>query len=248
MAEGGLRQRPGDQPTPTASDGASVQDELIRRIEQRRELGRKRYGTDLRIFNGRDAVRDATEEALDLASYLLQVDMETQSLSADGGTGALVDILGRAGVDTSRDNIIRLSQIVERVQRWTLAQVTARTNRLARRLADETDRARALEFELADVREQLEQRTQERDVRQEQNEARVQMLLVAWEPCTPAWLQDQIDRGNKNACALTARAWVPGGSNHYHPRGVRDLLERQNAAEREVYHADEKAAGAGIED
>ena len=39
-------------------------------LEQRRELGVSRYGTALQPFNGRDMLRDAYEEVLDLAVYL----------------------------------------------------------------------------------------------------------------------------------------------------------------------------------
>ncbi|MFE6000363.1 hypothetical protein ACFQ6C_26440 [Streptomyces sp. NPDC056454] len=79
--EGTLRERPGDQPLPTAGQ-ESVQDALIKRIEERRELGIQRYGTPLQTFNGRNAVRDALEEALDLATYLMQVEMEQTARQA----------------------------------------------------------------------------------------------------------------------------------------------------------------------
>jgi hypothetical protein len=39
-------------------------------MQSRHELGIKRYGTPLQPHNGRDALRDAYEEALDLAVYL----------------------------------------------------------------------------------------------------------------------------------------------------------------------------------
>ncbi|MFH8483150.1 hypothetical protein [Streptomyces sp. NPDC018055] len=76
-----LRERPGDQPLPTAGQ-ESVQDALIKHIEKRRELGIQRYGTPLQTFNGRNAVRDALEEALDLATYLMQVEMEQAARQA----------------------------------------------------------------------------------------------------------------------------------------------------------------------
>lgn len=76
-----LRQRPGDQPLPTEGQ-ENVQDTLIRLIEERRDLGKQRYGRPLQTFNGRNAVRDALEEALDLATYLMQVEMETKATQA----------------------------------------------------------------------------------------------------------------------------------------------------------------------
>ena len=45
---------------------------VIADITARREVGIQRYGTALQAGNGRDALRDAYEEALDLASYLRQ--------------------------------------------------------------------------------------------------------------------------------------------------------------------------------
>ena len=65
------------QPMPTASEESqSVQDALIRMIEERRRVGVKRYGTALMTHNGRDALQDALEEAVDLATYLMQMVME----------------------------------------------------------------------------------------------------------------------------------------------------------------------------
>ncbi|MGW1436927.1 hypothetical protein ACWD7M_16955 [Streptomyces griseus] len=79
--QGALRERPGDQPLPTEGQ-ESVQDALIKLIEERRELGIQRYGTPLQTFNGRNAVRDALEEALDLATYLMQIEMEQNARQA----------------------------------------------------------------------------------------------------------------------------------------------------------------------
>jgi hypothetical protein len=70
-----LRQRPEDQPLPEPGQ-ANVQDALIEAIRKRQELGIRRYGRPLETHNGRDALRDAWEEAVDLASYLTQALME----------------------------------------------------------------------------------------------------------------------------------------------------------------------------
>lgn len=61
-----------DQPRPVPNDRTSIQ--LLVRVDLRRRerLGRERYGTPLQAHNGRDALRDAYEEALDLACYLRQ--------------------------------------------------------------------------------------------------------------------------------------------------------------------------------
>lgn len=45
-------------------------------IEQRAAVGRRTYGVDLQPHNGRDAMRDAYEEALDAVMYLTQAEIE----------------------------------------------------------------------------------------------------------------------------------------------------------------------------
>ena len=77
MANEPTKQRPGDQPLPRGGQRC-VQDRLIAEIEQRKQLGIQRYGQPLMTGNGRDAVRDAWEEAIDLAAYLTQVMMERE--------------------------------------------------------------------------------------------------------------------------------------------------------------------------
>lgn len=61
-----------DQPPPVPSDGAAVWPLVIGDMRERDRVGRARYGTPLRAFNGRDALVDAYQEALDLAVYLRQ--------------------------------------------------------------------------------------------------------------------------------------------------------------------------------
>lgn len=83
-----LRQRPGDQPLPVVNNSPDIQTLVIADMAKRRELGIQRYGTALQPHNGRDALRDAYEEALDLAMYLRQAVEERDNLSrhrsADG--------------------------------------------------------------------------------------------------------------------------------------------------------------------
>jgi len=64
--------RSGRQPSPTAGTGAPVWQLVVDDMHARDAIGRQRYGVPLRAFNGRDALRDAYEEALDLAVYLRQ--------------------------------------------------------------------------------------------------------------------------------------------------------------------------------
>jgi hypothetical protein len=62
-----------EQPMPVKHEGGCIQDLVIADIEKRKAIGLQRYGTLLQPFNGRDALRDAYEEALDLCQYLRQV-------------------------------------------------------------------------------------------------------------------------------------------------------------------------------
>jgi hypothetical protein len=80
-----------DQPPPVINSGVAVQSLVRADLEVREQLGVQRYGTPLQAFNGRDALRDAYEEALDLACYLRQAIQERDSVKAqpaevpDGG-------------------------------------------------------------------------------------------------------------------------------------------------------------------
>ncbi len=92
-AQGERAGREGDsQPMPTIHSGVSdIQSAVIADIEARRELGIRRYGTPLQPHNGRDAMVDAYEEALDLAMYLKQRIVEESAGRAY--TGALEQIV-----------------------------------------------------------------------------------------------------------------------------------------------------------
>lgn len=69
---------PPPQPAPSGGHGdvwaelieAHPNHPLVERMRARRELGIQRYGVPLGYDDGRDARRDALEEALDLAVYL----------------------------------------------------------------------------------------------------------------------------------------------------------------------------------
>jgi hypothetical protein len=71
------RTRPEDQPLPTIHPGAPfIQDLVIADIEERKQIGIRRYGTPLQAHNERDALLDAYQEALGLCMYLKQALVE----------------------------------------------------------------------------------------------------------------------------------------------------------------------------
>lgn len=61
-----------EQPAPTANNSTPVWDLVIADMRERDRMGRYRYGTPLQVNNGRDALLDAYQEALDLVVYLRQ--------------------------------------------------------------------------------------------------------------------------------------------------------------------------------
>ena len=62
----------GEQSMPTKNALPYVWSLVIRDMVDRGIVGVKRYGTRLQPNNGRDSLRDALDEALDLACYLRQ--------------------------------------------------------------------------------------------------------------------------------------------------------------------------------
>jgi hypothetical protein len=65
-----VKLREGDQPLPVVNGSPDIQSMVVADIIQRRQVGIERYGTALQAHNGRDMLRDAYEEALDLSIYL----------------------------------------------------------------------------------------------------------------------------------------------------------------------------------
>lgn len=67
------------QKDPEKNSLPCVQDMVVADIEARKVVGIERYGTVLQPFNGRSALMDAYQEALDLAIYLRQLLYEEQN-------------------------------------------------------------------------------------------------------------------------------------------------------------------------
>lgn len=62
-----------NQPDPETNENQTdVTSEVVKDLEKRAEYGKEQYGTRLKSGNGRDALLDAYEEALDLCVYLKQ--------------------------------------------------------------------------------------------------------------------------------------------------------------------------------
>ncbi len=68
------------QPEPIG-EGIVVHDKVLELIEERVGQQEERYGTKLRINNGRDAIYDALQEAIDCVFYLTQALMERDSVN-----------------------------------------------------------------------------------------------------------------------------------------------------------------------
>lgn len=64
------------EPDPTPNRELAVWPIVIADMQLRHEMGIAKYGTPLQPFNGRDALWDAYQEALDLAVYLRQAILE----------------------------------------------------------------------------------------------------------------------------------------------------------------------------
>lgn len=78
-----IRGKPsGNQPLPTRSADSVAIHELVAQDQMARaEMGARKYGDKLHSHNGRNALQDAYEEALDLCVYLKQALVESGSNS-----------------------------------------------------------------------------------------------------------------------------------------------------------------------
>lgn len=74
-----------DQPAPITNSTVPVWGLVIADMHERDQVGRQRYGTPLQAHNGRDALVDAYQEALDLVVYLRQA-IEERKHAAISGT------------------------------------------------------------------------------------------------------------------------------------------------------------------
>lgn len=66
------------QPKPTTNEQPALWSLVIADMQARDDFGRAKYGTTLQAFNGRDALVDAYQEALDKVVYLRQAIIERE--------------------------------------------------------------------------------------------------------------------------------------------------------------------------
>lgn len=76
--------------------------EVMADLIDRMEIGKEEYGVLLSTHNGRDALQDAYEEALDLACYLKQAMLERDDTSTD--VNSKLPIGGTQGVPATECN------------------------------------------------------------------------------------------------------------------------------------------------
>lgn len=60
------------QPPPIKNEKQEIWPLVIKDMEERHEFGKKKYGTGLQPFNGRNSLLDVYEECLDLLVYFRQ--------------------------------------------------------------------------------------------------------------------------------------------------------------------------------
>ncbi len=70
------------QPKPVNNGNPHINDLVINDLKIRKLAGVAKYGTPLQANNGRDALQDAYEEALDLCQYLKQAIEERDASKA----------------------------------------------------------------------------------------------------------------------------------------------------------------------
>jgi hypothetical protein len=83
-----------DQPAPVPNERPAIADLVLADVAERKRLGVERYGVALQAGNGRDALVDGYQEALDLVMYLRQA-IEERDQAARFATGGLLPVGAR---------------------------------------------------------------------------------------------------------------------------------------------------------
>lgn len=80
-----------NQPAPIPNSREASWLLVIKDMESRNAFGVAKYGTPLQAFNGRDALKDAYEEALDLCVYLrTAIEERNEKVSVHNSTIGIV--------------------------------------------------------------------------------------------------------------------------------------------------------------
>jgi hypothetical protein len=77
-----MNERVTEQVAPVPNGSRPIWELVMEDMAERDRVGRQRYGTPLQAFNGRDALVDAYQEALDFVVYLRQVIAERDAKEA----------------------------------------------------------------------------------------------------------------------------------------------------------------------
>lgn len=85
-----------DQPAPTPNNHPPIVDLVVADLAERKRVGIERYGVALQPHNGRDALVDAYQEAMDLTLYLRQAIEERSGVGAPAQVERLRTALARS--------------------------------------------------------------------------------------------------------------------------------------------------------
>jgi hypothetical protein len=119
-------EQPGEQPSPTTNPNSRlVTEALIDLLRERSAKGIETYGTPLMTHNGRDAQRDALEEALDLCQYLMQMKMEEEDSAHAGPSVCAGHANGQSILASHWDHIVNAQKAVTGLEEHFVAFASA---------------------------------------------------------------------------------------------------------------------------
>lgn len=119
------RMRPGDQPLPVPNDQPDMWLKVIQDMGARRQVGIERYNTVLQPLNGRDTLRDAYEEGLDLVVYLRTEVAERDLLNAALARVAVQLGMARTALRRLAEEVHPTTETGREFARQALAEVAA---------------------------------------------------------------------------------------------------------------------------
>jgi hypothetical protein len=134
------------QQMPVPNDSPSVQGMVRADLETREAIGVDRYGTALQPHNGRDMLRDAYEEVLDLACYLRGAIAERPREDVDA---AVAEVRQALGVELQRKD-----DLIAELRRQLDVSIRVRDE-----YVDAVDRVRRLTWDSQDLLDLEDART-----------------------------------------------------------------------------------------